>query len=215
MESTVLRATDSDTYRAWFLTLAHTGLRVSELLALRLEDLDLEAGRAMVRGGKPRHDRVVYLTPVLIESLIRYLALRPDLPGELRVFILHERSPTDRTIRKRLAKLGQQAGVHVYPHKLSHTVATRLVNQGMPTQSLRKLLGHQNLSTTQLYARIYDETLYRQFKDAMSSLEAIAVSDWPRPGTDTTTSVEVGGNITDGNSLKTNLNEDVQMQGKL
>jgi integrase len=70
-------------------------------------------------------------------------------------------------------------------------MATRLVNQGMPTQSLRKLLGHQNLSTTQLYARIYDETLYRQFKDAMSRLEAIAVSDWPRPGTDTMTSVEV------------------------
>jgi site-specific recombinase XerD len=196
LESTVLRATASDTYnacfdRAWFLTLAYTGLRVSELLALRLEDLDLEAGRAMVRDGKPSHDRVVYLTPVLIESLIRYLALRPDLPDELRVFILHGRSPTDRTIRNRLAQFGQQAVVHVYPHKLRHTLATRLVNQGMPTHSLRKLLGHKDLSTTQLYARIYDETLYRQFKDAMSSLEAIKVSDWPRPAKDITISVEV------------------------
>lgn len=204
MESTVLRAAESDTYeasfdRAWFLTLAHTGLRVSELLALRLEDLDLEAGRAMVRSGKPRHDRVVYLTPVLIESLIRYLALRPDLPDELRVFILHERSPTDRTIRKRLAKFGQQAGVHIYPHKLRLTLATRLVNQDMPTQSLRKLLGHQHLSTTQLYARIYDETLYRQFKSAMSSLEAIEVSDWPQPEIDITISVEVGGTTTGSN----------------
>lgn len=202
LESTVLRATVSDTYeacfdRTWFLTLAHTGLRVSELLALRLEDLDLEAGRATVRCGKPRHDRVVYLTPVLIESLIRYLALRPDLPDELRVFVLHSRSPTDRTIRNRLAQFGQRAGVHVYPHKLRHTLATRLVNQGMPTQSLRKLLGHQHISTTQLYARIYDETLYRQFKDAMSGLEAIAVNDWPLPDTDITTSVEVGG-ITTG-----------------
>jgi integrase/recombinase XerD len=206
LESTVLRATDSDTYdayfdRAWFLTLAHTGLRVSELLALRLEDLDLEAGRATVRDGKPRHDRIVYLTPVLIKALMRYLGIRTDLPGESRVFVLHGRSPTDRTIRYRLADFGQRAGVHVSPHKLRHTVATRLINQGMPTESLRKLLGHQNLSTTQLYARIYDGTLYRQFKDAMSSLEAIAVSDWPRPGTDTTTSVDVGGNITDRSSL--------------
>ncbi len=213
LESTVLRATESDTYeayfdRAWFLTLAHTGLRVSELLALRLEDLDLEAGRATVRSGKPRHDRVVYLTPVLIESLIRYLALRPVLPDELRVFILHERSPTDRTIRNRLAKFGQQAGVHVYPHKLRHTLATRLVNQDMPTQSLRKLLGHQNLSTTQLYARIYDATLYRQFKHAMSSLEAIEVSDWPQPETDITISVEVGANRTGGSSLKRKLSKD-------
>ena len=213
LESIVLQATAADTYeacfdRAWFLTLAHTGLRVSEVLALRLEDLDLEAGRATVRDGKPRHDRVVYLTPVLIESLIRYLALRPDLPDELRVFILHERSPTDRTIRNRLAKLGEQAGVHVHPHKLRHTMATRLVNQGMPTQSLRKLLGHQHLSTTQLYARIYDETLYRQFKSAMSSLEAIAVSDWPRPETDKSVSVEVGDNRTGGSSLKRKLSKD-------
>ncbi len=195
LESVVLRATASNTYearfdRAWFLTLAHTGLRISELLALHLEDLDLQSGRATVRDGKLKHDRVVYLTPALTKALQCYLAVRPELHGELRVFILHNRSPTARTIRMRLAKFGEQAGVHVYPHKLRHTMATRLVNQGMPTHSLRKLLGHQDLSTTQMYARIHDETLYRQFKRAMSSLEAIAVTDWPRPCTDITISVE-------------------------
>ncbi len=60
----------------------------------------------------------------------------------------------------------------------------------MPTHSLRKLLGHQNLSTTRLYARIHDETLFREFKSAMSCLEAIAVADWPRPSTRITISVE-------------------------
>jgi integrase/recombinase XerC len=217
LESIVLQATESDSNnagfdRAWFLTLAHTGVRVSELLALRLEDLDLEAGRATVRCGKLKHDRVVYLTPILIEALKRYLALRPEIPNELRVFVLHERSPTDRTIRNRLAQFGQRAGVHVYPHMLRHTIATRLVNQGMPTQSLRKLLGHQNLRTTQLYAQIYDETLYRQFKDAMSSLEAIEVSDWPLSSTESMPYVEVGGNKAEGTSLKTNLNEDTRKQ---
>ena len=49
----------------------------------------------------------------------------------------------------------------------------------MPIHSLRKLLGHQRLDTTQLYAQIYDETLYQQFKEAMARLEAIAVEDWP------------------------------------
>jgi hypothetical protein len=52
----------------------------------------------------------------------------------------------------------------------------------MPIHSLRKLLGHQRLDTRQQYARIYDETLYEQFKMAMSRLEAIAVYDWPGVG---------------------------------
>jgi site-specific recombinase XerD len=184
LEATVLQATQGGSYdacfdRAWFLTLAHTGVRISELLALHLDDLSLDAGRATVRGSKPGHDRVVYLTPMLVRALERYLVLRPEVPDEGRVFVLHQRSPSVRTIQRRLASYGQQAGLQVSPHRLRHTLATRLVNEGMPIQSLRKLLGHQHLQTTQLYARIYDETLYYQFKTAISSLEAIAVDDWP------------------------------------
>jgi site-specific recombinase XerD len=184
LEATVLGATEVDTYeacfdRAWFLTLAHTGLRVSELLSLHLEDLDLTAGRATVRGSKPGYDRVVYLTPPLIGALGRYLAHRPELPEEQRFFVLHGRSPSARTIQRRLSLYGQQAGVQVSPHKLRHTIATRLVNQGLPIHSLRKLLGHQHINMTQRYARIYDATLYEQFKEAMSRLDAVAVEDWP------------------------------------
>jgi len=69
--------------------------------------------------------------------------------------------------------------VHVSPHRLRHTLATRLINNSMPIHSLRKLLGHQDLNTTQIYARIYDETLYERFKAAMSRLEAIPVENWP------------------------------------
>jgi site-specific recombinase XerD len=184
LETVIRQAAEGDTYkacfdRAWFLTLAHTGVRVSELLDLRLGDLNLATGYATVRSGKPGRDRVVYLTPSLSHALVRYLKMRPDLPDEDRIFLLHERSPTARTIQRRLAKYGQQAGVEVSPHRLRHTLATRLINEGMPIHSLRKLLGHQHLDTTQQYARIYDETLYEQFKAAMSQLEAIAIDDWP------------------------------------
>lgn len=58
-------------------------------------------------------------------------------------------------------------------------MATRLLNQGMPIHSLRKLLGHQNLGTTQIYARIYDETLYRQFVEAISGLDINTAGVWP------------------------------------
>ncbi len=91
------------------------------------------------------------------------MAERPEPADEDRLSILNGRSPTPRTIQRRLSEYGKQAGIYVSPHKLRHTMATRLLNQGMPIHSLRKLLGHKNLGTTQIYAHIYDETLYQQF----------------------------------------------------
>jgi integrase/recombinase XerD len=165
--------------RAWFLTLAHTGVRRAELLDLRLGDLDLARGIAVIRAGKCGHDRVVYLTPPLMHALRQYLALRPILPANDSVFILHGRTPTAETIRERLIKYGQQAGVKVTPHQLRHTCATRLLNRGMPITSLQKLLGHKHLNTTQRYAHVYDDTLYAQFQEASSRLEGIPVEKWP------------------------------------
>jgi integrase/recombinase XerD len=173
------------------LTLAHTGVRLSELLDLRLGDLNMAAGYATVRGGKPGRDRVVFLTPALTHALKWYLAQRPDLPDDDRLFVLHRRSPNARTIQRRLARYAVQAGVQATAHRLRHTLATRLINKGMPIHSLRKLLGHQHLNTTQIYARIYDETLYEQFKTAMSRLEAIAVVDWPGVATSVSALVEI------------------------
>jgi integrase len=66
-------------------------MRLSEMLALGLDDLDLAVERAIVRGSKPGHDRVVFLTPVLIEALNHYLEKRPELPDENRVFVLRGR----------------------------------------------------------------------------------------------------------------------------
>ncbi len=184
LEATIIRSTESDTYsaifdRAWFLTLAHTGIRISELLDWRLGDLYLVAGTATIRGSKPGRDRTVYLTPPLTKAISRYLDVRPNLPDNDHVFLLHERSPTARTIQRRLSEYGQQIGIQVSPHRLRHTLATRLVNQGVPIHSIQKLLGHRSLTDTQIYAHIYDQTLYRQFQAAISTLEAIPIEDWP------------------------------------
>jgi site-specific recombinase XerD len=72
-------------------------------------DLSLAAGRAIVRGSKPGHDRAIYLTPALIEALQRFLPHRPDLPGEDHVFLLHRRLPCAWTIRDRLTKYARHA----------------------------------------------------------------------------------------------------------
>jgi len=76
-------------------------MRFSELLSLGLDDLDLAVERAIVRGSKPGRDRVVFLAPSLVEARHRYLDKRPKLPDEECVFLLHQRSPTPRTIQRR------------------------------------------------------------------------------------------------------------------
>ena len=71
--------------------------------------------------------------------------------------------------------------MEVTPHRLRHTFATRLINQGVSLLSLQKLLGHKFLHTTQRYARVYDATVQEQFQQAMANLEGIAVHNWPQP----------------------------------
>jgi site-specific recombinase XerD len=133
----------------------------------------------------PGRDRVVYLTPRLVAALQHYLQQCSTPPAEDHVFLLRGRSPSARTLQRRLAGYVQEAGiVDVTPHRLRHTFATRLLNQGLPIHSLKKLLGHQNLDTTQIYARLYDNVLYHQFKEAMSQIEGVAVELWPGVTTD-------------------------------
>jgi site-specific recombinase XerD len=166
--------------RAWFLTLAHTGLRLSELLNLRVGDLDLPAGRLTVRGGKNFRDRAAYLTPVLVQALQAYL-LHRDSAADDHLWLDAGRPLRDHHVRYRLRRWGQLCDVAVTPHRLRHTFATRLINHGLSLESLSKLLGHKHLSMTQRYARIHDATVRNQFQQAMAAIEGIAVSDWPQP----------------------------------
>ena len=115
-----------------------------------------------MRGSKPGNDRVIYLTPPLTDTVQVYLDRRPPSPDNDHVFVLQQgHSPSGRTIGRQLAHYGQQVGLHVSPHRLRHTLATRPINQEVPIHSLRKLLAHERLQMTQIYARVYDEALYR------------------------------------------------------
>jgi integrase/recombinase XerD len=185
LKQTAMAQTGDDTPRtacdrAWFFTLAHTGLRLSELLNLRWADVDLAGGRLTVRSGKNKRDRVVYLTPRLTQALRNHLSHR-GAGDDGHVWLDEGELLKDHQIRYRLRRWGKLCNVAVTPHQLRHTMATRLVNQGVPLESLRKLLGHKNLSMTQRYARVYDATVQGQFQAAMANIDGIAVSDWPRP----------------------------------
>lgn len=184
LEQTVLTATAAATPdmrrdRAWFFTLAHTGVRRAELLNLRLADLDLQAGRLTVRGGKGTRDRVVYLTATLRLALQSYLAQRPQTTDD-HLWLTAEGPLRETYVYHRLRQWGKVCGVQVSPHRLRHTLATRLLNQGLTLEAIRKLLGHKTLAMTQRYACLYDATVCQQFQTAMEQLEGIAVSSWPQ-----------------------------------
>lgn len=169
---------------ALFFLLAHTGLRASECLDLQLQDLDLAAGRLLVRLGKGQRDRVVYLSDTLQRALTLYLAHSPVQPTSALWLQPDGRPLTSSWLYRRIVALGLAAGqIKVSPHRLRHTLATRLLNCGMDITRIQKLLGHDQLNTTMIYARVLDKTLQTDFQRAMAKIEAHLVPNWPIPVT--------------------------------
>ncbi|NOZ50115.1 MAG: tyrosine-type recombinase/integrase [Chloroflexi bacterium] len=152
---------------ALYVLLAYAGLRVSEALDLQVKSLDLAAQRIRVWEGKGRRDRVVFLTQQAAQRLGRYLETVPHAPDDL--VLSHEGRPlTYNMAWRRICRLGEAAGVQgLSPHRLRHSYATQLLNNGMSLVSLQRLMGHENLNTTLIYARLADRTIEQQYRTAM------------------------------------------------
>lgn len=196
LETYLLRRLDiADSVRrlenACLAILAHTGLRASELLDLQFQDLDLSTSRLIVRQGKGQRDRVVYLSSVARQAIEHYLdgfARPPDAPLLTRP---DGRPLTYGWLRTHLAAFSRAAGVpNLTAHRLRHTLATRLLNAGMDITRIQKLLGHEHISTTMIYARVHDATVEANYHQAMNRIEIqqpplsntpIPVDDWPMP----------------------------------
>lgn len=157
---------------ACYFLLAHTGLRTCELLDLRQADVDLDQRRLYIRHGKHDRERVVYLTETAAGAVRHYLERCPHPDRALLLVTEHGEPLSPHWLKSCIARVGKAAGVPtVTPHRLRHTLATRLINAGVPITTLQKLLGHRFLSTTQIYARVYDATVERDYRQAMARLE--------------------------------------------
>lgn len=155
---------------ALYYVLAHGGLRISELLDLRVRDIDLSNGRLRINAGKANKDRIVYLTQTATNALQRYQQTVPDTPNDL-LFSIQGQPLVYSTAYKRLRAFSRSAGVpDVSPLRLRHTYATTLLNNGMTITALRKLMGHENLNTTLIYARLADTTVRHQYQQAMENV---------------------------------------------
>jgi integrase/recombinase XerD len=142
-----------------------TGLRVSELVSLELGQLRLNQGvvRVLGKGGK---ERLVPLGEEAISWLQRYLQdSRPELMAEhqcAQVFVSNRKTGLSRQAFWHVIKrYAQMAGINheVSPHMLRHSFATHLLNHGADLRVVQLLLGHSNLSTTQIYTHIAKEGL--------------------------------------------------------
>jgi site-specific recombinase XerD len=175
--------------RTWFYLLAYFGVWHSELLNLRLPDCDLNGKRLRVQAGKGDRDRVIPFTDHLVPCLQAYSMVRESAPTD-HLLVYRGSAVKPHLIPDRLQCFGQKAGIEgLSPHRLRHTLATFLINQGMPITSLQRLLGHQDINKTLIYARIHDATVQGQFASAMAKIEAVAVADWP------TRQAEISSNI--------------------
>ena len=181
----VLTATETDTAqdrfdRVWFYLLAHAGLRKGEVLNLRLDDCDLSGRRLRIQAGKGDQDRIIPMSTQLVTVIEQYLAVRPAVATNH--LLIYRDQPLKRGLMTyRLRKFALAAEItSVSPHRLRHTLATFLVNQGMPITSVQKFLGHRDINKTLIYARVHDETVHQHFATAMAQIEAVPVLDWPQ-----------------------------------
>jgi len=155
---------------ALYYLLGHGGLRISEALDLRFADLDLAGRRVRIRDGKGRRDRVVYVTAPAAEGLRRYRDTVPHV-GEDLVLSRQGRPLRYEEAWGRIRRLGEAAGIpRLSPYRLRHTYATHLLNNGLSLEALRRLMGHENMNTTLIYARLADTTLEHQYRTAMGRL---------------------------------------------
>lgn len=152
--------------RAILETLYSTGIRVSELVGLNIEHVDL-IGQIVKVSGKGKKERLVPIGGKAIRAIQDYLSSRPKKSNTL--FLnkngtrLSARSVCNLT--HKYIKLVSE-NKHISPHVLRHSFATHLLNRGADLRSVQELLGHANLSTTQIYTHVTTDRLRKVYDQA-------------------------------------------------
>ncbi len=143
--------------RAILELLYSSGLRVSEMAGITMDDLNLREGLIKVRG-KRKKERIVPVGEKAVEALKVYLVERALMKQQTQALFLSRKGTalTDRSIRRIVVKYSREAGIDgkVGPHTLRHSFATHLLQSGADLRIIQELLGHGSLSSTQVYTHL-------------------------------------------------------------
>lgn len=145
-----------------------SGLRVSELVKIKLGDIHFQAGFVRIMG-KGEKERVVPVNARALERIKSYLdGERQETLGKrqsLYLFVTNRGRPMSRQrFWQTLKAIGKQAGLEISPHTIRHCFATHLLEGGADLRSVQKMLGHSDISTTQIYTRVTTDRIKKVFK---------------------------------------------------
>lgn len=154
--------------RAIMETLYGCGLRVSELTSLEISRVHLDEGYLIVKG-KGEKERLVPMSPEAVERIRDYLPMRAELdikPGSENILFLNRRGRylTRTMILLIVKQLGALAGIRriISPHTLRHSFATHLLEGGANLRAIQQMLGHEDISTTEIYLHIDNHRLHKE-----------------------------------------------------
>lgn len=166
----LIDSSDNEKSRLIVSLLYSSGLRVSELVNLKRDDINWGDKIGWVRKGKGSKDRMFSLSETLAGELQGYLENREG------AFVFSKDKPlTTRNIQKIIYGLRKRAGINkkITPHTLRHSFATHLLEQGTDIRVIQQILGHSNLNTTQVYTHVSNE----QIKKVRNPLDNLNVAD--------------------------------------
>jgi integrase/recombinase XerD len=154
---------------AMFELMYSSGLRVSEVVMIRVNDMNFEAGFIRVLG-KGSKERVVPINRRAADKVKTYMReLRPQLlrgRNSPYLFLSVRGAPmTRQRFWQALKKQGDMAGLKISPHAIRHSFATHLLDGGADLRSVQKMLGHSDIATTQIYTKVTAERLRKSYAD--------------------------------------------------